>query len=362
MKILVDARTFGDKPSGIGIYTYNFLKELVKRKDIEIELVSDISNSEEMKKLSSYENVRVHLLGKKIQKTFAVIGYIRYIQKVIYEVKPDIFWEPNNLFPVKLVNPYGKIVVTVHDLFPMYIPENYGKIYPIYFRFGMKNMLRYTDALIFNSKETREIVYKYFPKAEKKPNDVLYIPIEQSVNTQISDENYFLYIGNLEHRKGTDILLNAFARYRESGGDKKLVLAGSIREESIKKLLEDMQKKTNAVDYQGYATETQKDGLLAECSCFVFPSRAEGFGIPIVEAMYYEKTIIASDLSIFSEVIGDCVLKFSLQEEDELVELMKKEQEDGIHIEQYKMVCDRYKPSVLGEKICTYFERLINED
>ena len=49
MKILIDARSMGTKPSGIGMYIYNFAKELVKEPDMEIHLLSDIATSNEMK-------------------------------------------------------------------------------------------------------------------------------------------------------------------------------------------------------------------------------------------------------------------------------------------------------------------------
>ena len=48
MKILIDARSMGTKPSGIGMYIYNFAKELVKEPDMEIHLLSDIATSNEM--------------------------------------------------------------------------------------------------------------------------------------------------------------------------------------------------------------------------------------------------------------------------------------------------------------------------
>lgn len=360
MKLLVDARTFGDKPSGIGIYTYNFLKEIVKHKDIEVELVSDISNSEEIKHLTQFENVSLHLMGKRVQKTFVVIGYVRYIQKIIYKIKPDVFWEPNNLFPIRLVNPYGKIVVTIHDMFPLYMPENYGKIYPLYFRCGIKNTFKYTDGIIYNSMETKDITQRFFPNASKKKNDVLYIPIKQTVHTLISDENYFLYIGNLEKRKGTDILLKAFVQYRELGGDKKLVLAGSIREEDIRELIDETKEKTNAVEYKGYVEEMQKDELLAKCSCFVFPSRAEGFGIPIVEAMHYKKPIIVSDLSIFKEIVGDAVHMFALEDwEIALPKMMSEELcfEDA----RYTFVCEKYNAARLANCLLEDFKGWVKD-
>ncbi len=49
MKILIDARSMGTKPSGIGMYIYNFAKELVKEPDMEIHLLSDVATSNEMR-------------------------------------------------------------------------------------------------------------------------------------------------------------------------------------------------------------------------------------------------------------------------------------------------------------------------
>ena len=69
MKLLIDGRTFGDKPSGIGIYTYNFVKEIIKHRDIEVEVVSDVGNSEEMRYLKQCANVKVHLMERKTQKS-----------------------------------------------------------------------------------------------------------------------------------------------------------------------------------------------------------------------------------------------------------------------------------------------------
>ena len=75
---------------------------------------------------------------------------------MIGEVKPDIFWEGNNLIPVKLKNPYGKIIVTIHDVFPFTVPEGYGKIYQYYFRMNLAKTLRNVDAVLYNSIETRK--------------------------------------------------------------------------------------------------------------------------------------------------------------------------------------------------------------
>ena len=46
MKVAIDARTLGSRPSGVGMYLNDFLKQLIKYKDIEFVLISDVAESE----------------------------------------------------------------------------------------------------------------------------------------------------------------------------------------------------------------------------------------------------------------------------------------------------------------------------
>lgn len=319
MKILVDARSLGSRPSGIGIYIYNFVKQLLTYQDLEISLITDVIVSDEMKELSKTDGVRVYAYGTEIQKSLSLYAYYRFVQKRIHEVKPDVFWEGNNLVPVRMKNPYGKFVTTVHDMFPLYMPECYGKIYPWYFRYGMNRTVRQVDAIIYNSEETKKETEQYFPKARRVESFLSYIVVNCSQKTTVSNQDYFLYIGNLEKRKGTDILFRAYEEYRRQGGGKKLLFAGKFRESEIERLYQEISKRVDGLEYVGYATEEMKDKLLAECSCFVFPSRAEGFGIPVVEALIYRKPVLVSDLSIFREIVGNTVTYVPWEEEQTVV-------------------------------------------
>ena len=49
MKIAVDARTLGSRPSGVGMYLNDFLKQLMKYEDLEFVLISDVAESEYIK-------------------------------------------------------------------------------------------------------------------------------------------------------------------------------------------------------------------------------------------------------------------------------------------------------------------------
>lgn len=89
MKILIDARSMGTKPSGIGMYIYNFAKELVKEPDMEIHLLSDVATSNEMQAMEQAGAI-LHCYGTPVGKNFGLVKYYRYLQKVIHEIRPEI--------------------------------------------------------------------------------------------------------------------------------------------------------------------------------------------------------------------------------------------------------------------------------
>lgn len=354
----------GRKPSGIGMYIYNFAKEIIKEPDMEIHLLSDVAYSNEMHYMKEQGAV-LHCYGSVIGKNMQLMKYYRYLQKVIHEVKPDIFWEGNSLVPIKITNPYGRFMVTVHDLFPLTMPQYYGKLYEHYFRHGLKNTLKYVDTLIYNSLETQRDMERLFPKAEKKKKFISYIIVDEAEERETGDNNSFLYVGNLEKRKGTDLLLDAYLRYLELGGEKNLRFAGKIREEDIEEKIRRVQELTAKAEYLGYLTKNDKEREYSQCSAFLFPSKAEGFGMPVIEVMNYNKPIIASNLSIFEELVGDEINYFALSEDsresaERLAEKMLdyEKPREGI----YGEIIERYTPKTLSERLCAYFRREVKKD
>lgn len=369
MKLLIDARSLGSHPSGIGIYVFDFLKELIKDQRFEITLLSDVATSSEMLWLAQ-QNIPIITYGKLISKSAGVFSYFKFIQDSLEYYQPDLFWEPNNLIPIPLKRYQGKIMVTIHDVFPITQPETHGFLYPIYFKYGIRQTLKQANMITYNSVETKTETERAFPQAKDISHLISYIivdkpdftdaPITPDVlfkDVKIDGEDYFLYIGNLEKRKGSDLLLKAYARYRKLGGKRKLYLGGSIREDDIQKLYDQISKETPGIVSLGYVGNEQKTALFRHCAGFLFPSRAEGFGIPIVEAMHYNKPILASDLSIFHEIVGDAISYFdsSGTEEEQIQSLANAMLKlTSADLNAYTTVVQRYLPNQLGIEFCDF--------
>lgn len=360
MKIAVDARTMGSCPSGVGIYLYDFIRELISYSEFEILLITDVSESEQMH-FFELRKIPVLCYGKKVFRSAGVYLYFEFLRKILVEQQPELFWEPNNLLPIALHGYHGKTVLTIHDLFPITKPEYFHWLYRLYFKVGIRKSVKQADAFLFNSVETRNLAQLHLPETKKKRCFVSYLIVKSPPSKTISDDGFFLYIGNLERRKGTDLLLKAYQAYHADGGKYPLFIGGKIREEDMDKLLKSTQRELPEIRYLGYLKENEKYELLAKCSCFLFPSRAEGFGIPPLEALGYQKKIITSNLSVFKEIIKIPVQTFHLNvsEDEQIRELccLMRLNEDvaGPSAE----ICDdalkHYRHDILGEKLARFF-------
>ena len=355
IRITADARNLGSRPSGVGMYFYDFLKILGKDERFEFILLTDVQTSEYMKECRK-AGMEVHAYGRAVNVSSAVFEYFRWIRKELKTVKPDLFWEVNSLIPVRLGGNF-RTMITIHDMFPLEYPQYVGRVYGLYFRLAMRRTLKDTDMILYNSEQTRKSTLRFFPQASKITSADSYIiahPLRR--HREITDQNYFLYVGNMELRKGVDILLKAYKRYRKDGGKRPLVLAGKIQEEPIGELIRQMQQEVSDITYKNYVPHEEKHALYAACSCFVFPSRAEGFGMPVIEVMKFYKPVIVSDLPIYDEIEGPGVLRTSPwdgTDEDRIRALAKSmaafDADPGeVDRAKYDEVVGRYSPERLG--------------
>ena len=162
--------------------------------------------------------------GESLYIEVRVCAYFAFIKKELKQVRPDIFWEVNSIIPINLGGSF-KTLITIHDMFPIQYVRYFGKIYSYYFKFNLGVTLRHTDMILYNSEQTKDDTEMYFPKAKKIPSCNAYIisnPLTRYVPPK--DENYFLYIGNMEKRKGVDILIKAYRRYRKKAEQDLLFL------------------------------------------------------------------------------------------------------------------------------------------
>ena len=131
---------------------------------------------------------------------------------------------------------------------------------------------------------------------------------------------YLLFVGTLEPRKNLRGLLDAYARlvarYPQAP---PLVLVGRAVAESAPILAAlEAPPFLGRVTHRGYVPDAERPGLYAGATALVLPSFAEGFGLPVLEAMTVGVPVVASDRGALPEVLGDAGLLVSPDDPEEL--------------------------------------------
>jgi glycosyltransferase involved in cell wall biosynthesis len=131
---------------------------------------------------------------------------------------------------------------------------------------------------------------------------------------------YALYLGGYEIHKNVTTILLAYTYVTQALGDEyPLVLAGSKPAKSSSRFPDydgyiDRLGLDDSVTWIGYIDEEDKPAVYRGASAFIFVSRQEGFGLPVLEAMACGVPVIASDKSALPEVVGNAA--FALDPDD----------------------------------------------
>lgn len=124
---------------------------------------------------------------------------------------------------------------------------------------------------------------------------------------------YLLCVGNMRPYKNIDILINAFAQIVRNGfKDVSLVLAGKASDVDLherQKIAFSLGLKDKVIFLKNI-NEEDLAALMGGASVFIFPSKKEGFGLPLLEALATGTPCIASDIEVFRELCEDSVRYF----------------------------------------------------
>ncbi len=133
----------------------------------------------------------------------------------------------------------------------------------------------------------------------------------------IDEQDAFIFsIGTIARKKNFHVLIPLL-----KNNNFKLVIAGIFQDSNYQAFIMEEAKKYNFADrviMPGSITESEKWWLMHHTKAFVFPSIAEGFGIPVAEAMHFDAPIILSTHTCLPEIGGDAAYYFSSFDPDEM--------------------------------------------
>jgi glycosyltransferase involved in cell wall biosynthesis len=139
------------------------------------------------------------------------------------------------------------------------------------------------------------------------------------------ESRYLLYVGECDARKNVPLLLDAFLRLAGEVSGVELVMAGACAT-SARPMRDRVADHARAarVRWVGHVPDALLPALFAGAQAFVFPSRYEGFGLPVLEAMSCGTPVVTSRLSSLPEVAGDAALYVNVDDVEDLVAGMRR--------------------------------------
>jgi glycosyltransferase involved in cell wall biosynthesis len=140
---------------------------------------------------------------------------------------------------------------------------------------------------------------------------------------------YLLFVGLAQPRKNLETIATVFGRIAARDDSLSLVLAGEDGYPEGR--LDAILKETGATDRVhriGYVDPADLPALYSAAACLLFPSRDEGFGLPVIEAMACGCPVVASDAGALREVVGEGGLVARPDATVELEEMVTRMLED----------------------------------
>ncbi len=124
-------------------------------------------------------------------------------------------------------------------------------------------------------------------------------------------EDLILSVGTIEPRKNQVALIHAFEAYREQNQNAtwSLVLVGNLHPLAEKEVQRATKKWGESIKHLGHVSDEELDSLYRRCGFTVYPSVEEGFGLPILESLWYGKPCLCADFGAMAEVAesGGCL-------------------------------------------------------
>lgn len=361
MKILIDAHIFDDKYQGTRTYLKGLYEALIPiAKDWEFYFVAnDIKNLE--KEFGKHPNVH-YLQFNSSNKYYRLLVDL---PKIIKENKIDYAH-------YQYISPFAKnckTIITTHDI--LFKENRFKKYFPLKYRlingFLFKISAKKADILLTVSEYSKQKISEHYkiPKEDVyvTPNAVSsdFICLNKgSVKEKYGLEKYILYVSRIEPRKNHIALLKAYTELKLWEQGYKLVFIGV--EDIVSEELENYKQKyrevfaENVLWLEGIAYEELKC-FYQDCELFVFPSFAEGFGIPPLEAIVMNKKVLCSSATAMQDFNFPESLSFSPENIHELKGKLGKVLTENVDITELKReLSNRYN----WNNIAGNFYQLIN--
>jgi glycosyltransferase involved in cell wall biosynthesis len=231
-------------------------------------------------------------------------------------------------------------IYTLHDIGFKTHPQWYSKKFSMAYNIMIPLLLKRCKHVLTVSETSKKRITNTFGVPSHKIS-VIYngVALPETVkvkNYELAQSRYILSVSSFNPRKNLKRLIEAFLLLEDK--NIHLFLVGNFSENFKNEGIE-------AHDRIHYLSGTDDFALVElykNANLFVYPSLYEGFGIPILEAMYFNLQICASNIPSFNEIFGDRLIYFNPKSVSEIKKSLEKGLQKPVEKDQYNSLLQKY--------------------
>ena len=317
MKIMVTAASFSSEISGIQRHAFNLVRCLLRRPEISrVDLVVAPWQTKLARTVGLDRDIRlkIHVADMEMGSLSRNYWYYRSLPSLVAQVQPDLV-HLSYPVPIDARSLHRPTVLTLHDLYPYEIPENFRFPQVVVNRFILKHCLENVDAIACVSDTTKACLRKYAPPLTHEKAVRIYNCVEPEPQRIVRSpipawqgQPFLLCVAQHRCNKNIVLLIKAFHRLLRASSispTMKLVVVGIEGPETqrIRNVISELGLGPCVFLLQGL-TEAELQWCYTRCEALVVPSKAEGFGLPVAEALLVGCRVLCSDIASLREIGG----------------------------------------------------------
>lgn len=251
----------------------------------------------------------------------------------------DLVHAPTPLMPPRRSTP---VIVTVHDAVPWTHPETLTPHGARWHRRMVELAVRHADAITVPTSVVASELREVFPTLSADRLHVLGAGVARALLTRPDDrraadtrarlrlpDEYLVTVATLEPRKGLDVLIEALARGAASTPPLVVVGQPGWGDVDLHTVARRAGLPAGRLHAVGRIDDDDLNVVLRGARALVAPSRAEGFGLPLAEAMAVGVPVVCSDIPVFGETAGSAALAVPVGDSGALAQAIEAVNTDG---------------------------------
>lgn len=311
MKVALDVSAVPARVAGAGRYVVELAARLPAR-DVTTTLVTrrdDVERWGEVSPNATLANVVPKARAARLAYEAWFLGTSRVAKDA------DLWHAPHYTMPRRGLTP---TVVTIHDLTFFTNPEWHERTKVTFFRRAIAHAAQHARVLVsvsdFSARALEELMPAHAPVvvAPLGVDLVRFQPTPRDDTAALSrqglggDVPYVLFVGTVEPRKGLDVLLEAYSEMASQDETLELWLAGQAGWGTgpFEELL-GAHPYRSRIRRLGFVDDALLPTLYRQSRAVAYPSRGEGFGLPVLEAMACGSSVVTTSETVMAEVAGD---------------------------------------------------------